>query len=154
MQKDLVREVFRVRYKQIRKRCNNPKDKSYASYGARGIKVRFGEFEDFYDYIKTLEGFSTSLQIDRIDNDLGYERGNMRFSTPSENCKNKNNNIKLVYKNEKICLFEFIKICGMDYKKVRAMALDGFTGEQIIEYRSRRYFRHPKRKHYKSVCDG
>lgn len=71
-------------------RCNNPKLKPYKDYGGRGIEVKFASFNDFYDYVvKVLKIDPRKLTIDRIDNDGNYEKGNIRFVTMTENCRNR-----------------------------------------------------------------
>jgi hypothetical protein len=83
-------------------RCHNTKAKSYVSYGGRGINV-YAPWRaangpgrvapgraDFLQYLLTLDGWDDPfLEIDRIDNDRGYEPGNLRFVTKSENAGNK-----------------------------------------------------------------
>jgi len=71
-------------------RCGNPNDKGYRWYGARGITVckRWHKFENFLkDMGVPLQG----LQIDRIDNDKGYEPGNCRWVAPQQNLLNSRN---------------------------------------------------------------
>ena len=74
----------------MRQRCNNPDQKAYKNYGGRGIKVCFGSADEFVDcVINELQIDPRGLQIDRIDNDGNYERGNIRFVTRRENNENK-----------------------------------------------------------------
>ena len=65
----------------IKERCLNPKSKRFKDYGAKGITI-CDEWKDnvqaFYDHVgKAPEGKRVSL--DRIDNDRGYEPGNVRW---------------------------------------------------------------------------
>jgi hypothetical protein len=66
-------------WQDMRKRCENPKSKSYPDYGGRGIKVckRWLRFENFLADM----GERPSLQheIDRVDNDGDYKPGNVRW---------------------------------------------------------------------------
>lgn len=86
-------------YRGILSRCNNPNVKSYSTYGGRGIKCLFRSFEEFFKEV----GFAPTKehQIDRIDNDGNYEKGNIRWVTCKENCKNKRhgNQYVLNYEN-------------------------------------------------------
>jgi len=85
---------LRNRFSTIKRRCNNPKVKDYERYGERGIRCLFKSFNDFFNHITINLGFDTyekikGLQIDRIDNNSHYEKGNIRFVTAKENCNNR-----------------------------------------------------------------
>lgn len=74
-------------------RCHSPNANKYASYGGRGIYV-YEEWRTdrakFLEYAQTLNGWDNpELEIDRIDNNKGYEPGNIRFATRSQNMLNK-----------------------------------------------------------------
>lgn len=74
-------------------RCHRPSSRQYKDYGERGIQVYKPWREDrseFLRYIQTLPGWDDpQLEIDRIDNDAGYEPGNLRFATRRQNCDNR-----------------------------------------------------------------
>lgn len=90
--------LFRLLQK-MKERCTNPNCKQYKYYGARGISVseEFYDFAIFRDYMHNDVGFdekyvkANKLEIDRIDNNKGYERGNLRLVTHQENCNNRRN---------------------------------------------------------------
>lgn len=63
------------RWYGMRQRCNNPKDISYPNYGGRGIRVCEEwdtDFQSFYTWA-IANGFSSELQLDRIDTNGNYE---------------------------------------------------------------------------------
>jgi hypothetical protein len=75
----------------IKERCENYKHPAYSHYGGRGIKCKFKSCKEFVDYIiNELQIDPKGLEIDRIDNNGHYEKGNVRFVTHKENCNNKN----------------------------------------------------------------
>ena len=67
-------------------RCNNPRTEGYCSYGGRGIKFLFESAAEAMEYITSELGQrpGKSHSIDRINNEGNYERGNLRWATPSE----------------------------------------------------------------------
>lgn len=70
-----------TRWIDMKKRCNNPKNKEYHNYGARGIKVCSewdNDFLKFYNW-SIDNGFEESLSIDRINVNLGYSPSNCKW---------------------------------------------------------------------------
>ena len=74
----------------IKKRCLNPADKDYARYGGAGIGIAECFKHDFSAFLAEIgRRPSAQHQIDRIDNRRGYEPGNIRWATQTENARNK-----------------------------------------------------------------
>jgi hypothetical protein len=146
LEKKRVREILRIRQKQTKRRCNNPKAKQYCDYGGKGIEFRFRDFEDYFEYVTSLENFSIEKQLDRIDNNGHYERGNLRWVTASENCKNKSNNIKVVFNGEEMCFSDFVKHCQISWCQARKLLKKGLSPEEISRIDPSRNLRHIKRR--------
>lgn len=71
-------------------RCENPNNKRYSSYGARGIKVCDRWRKDFAAFAADVgECPEPGMSIDREDNDCGYEPSNVRWATRSQQSKNR-----------------------------------------------------------------
>lgn len=87
------------RYLKIKSRCYNPNNTNYKNYGARGIKVckKWQGKRGFENFLKwSLEnGYSPELQIDRIDNNKGYNPDNCRWVDRKTNMRNRRNSIKI-----------------------------------------------------------
>lgn len=78
----------------MRRRCNNPNDKSYPDYGGKGIKV-CPEWDDNYLSFKEWalnNGYIKGLSIDRLDNTKGYSPDNCRWASDIMQANNKSNN--------------------------------------------------------------
>lgn len=79
-----------VAWKAMKQRCYYTKFKQYADYGGRGIKVCdewLHDFAAFYNHAGTKPTLKHSL--DRIDTNGNYEPGNVKWSTYSEQSKNR-----------------------------------------------------------------
>ncbi|KKN27389.1 hypothetical protein LCGC14_0865170 [marine sediment metagenome] len=71
----------------MKQRCTNPNAINYHNYGGRGIKVLYKDFGEFLADVGPKPG--PEYSIDRIDNDGHYEPGNCKWSTRSEQMKNR-----------------------------------------------------------------
>jgi hypothetical protein len=87
------KNVERGAYHNMMHRCHNPEHKAYYNYGARGIEVcsewrdPLTGFSAFVDYIGKKP--SPELTLDRLDNDLGYQPGNVAWRTRKEQQNNR-----------------------------------------------------------------
>jgi hypothetical protein len=80
----------------IFQRCTNPKNPGYKDYGGRGITCEFESVKALVDYLVQIAPAEKWMgkTIDRIDNNLGYQVGNIRLATYQENNLNRRNSKK------------------------------------------------------------
>ena len=71
----------------MKRRCESSRSRSYKWYGARGIKV-CERWRDFSNFLADMGWRPEGYWIERIDNDKGYEPGNCKWATPTENVQN------------------------------------------------------------------
>ena len=90
---DTHRERLLNRISSCLQRCENPRNSQWYNYGKRGIRVYPDWVKDrraFLSYIVSLDGWDDPiLELDRIDNNRGYEPGNLRFISRRENTNNR-----------------------------------------------------------------
>lgn len=76
-------------WRAAKSRCNNPKDRNYKYYGGRGITMHTIFQNSFLAFLKELgKRPSKDHSVDRIDNNKGYDPGNLKWSTRSEQIRN------------------------------------------------------------------
>lgn len=72
----------------MKKRCETPSCANYKWYGGRGISVH-QHWQKFENFLADMGERPVGLELDRIDNTLGYTPGNCRWVTHKENCQNR-----------------------------------------------------------------
>jgi hypothetical protein len=92
-------QLFRAEYdalKSARGRCQNPKNRDYKNYGARGIKVceRWNSFENFLKDMGPRPG--TDYSLERMDIEGDYGPDNCIWIPMSEQLRNKRNTRRLL----------------------------------------------------------
>lgn len=91
--KNIDRKFYDV-WAHMKNRITNPKNESYVNYGGRGLTTDYMNFVDFYDdeygkYLSAKEHYSDKrISLDRINNNLGYVRGNLRWTTFERQTRN------------------------------------------------------------------
>lgn len=120
-------------WKDMRRRCNNPKDKSYMNYGCRGISVCKSWSESFMSFWQDMHGtYQEGMQLDRIDNDGNYEPENCRWATIKENQRNKRTNRVLHTLIGAMTVAEFCECTGVRHGNVYARLKRGFPEELLF----------------------
>lgn len=85
-------------------RCTNPNAPGYKHYGGRGIKVdpTWRDFATFKRHVG--ERPSPDHQIERINNNRGYMRGNCRWATRAEQMMNTRSVVMVKYLGKRVPL--------------------------------------------------
>ena len=126
----LTKSPIYALWAHMRDRCNRPSNESFPRYGGRGIAVckEWDSAESFIVWA-TANGWREGLQIDRIDNNSGYNPGNCRFVDGATN----NNNRECTLKHEGRPLSEIAKEAGVSYWTARSRLKKGLDPLKIVE---------------------
>lgn len=126
-------KLYRVWYSMI-DRCHNQKHIDYHNYGERGIVVCREWRSDISFFIKWAisSGYKVGLQIDRRDNDGGYNPLNCRWVTCTVNSRNRRSTKINIKKAREIRIKRIIN--GTSYKNLgKEYLLDASTIYGIIK---------------------
>jgi hypothetical protein len=123
-------ESERTAWRDIQKRCYNPHHKDFCNYGARGIKCLFSSFEEFLADVgpKPAQGYS----INRIDNSLHYQPGNLRWDDRIAQNRNRRNNHVLTFNGESLCLAEWSERLGIHHNTLQTRIACGWSVERAL----------------------
>ena len=101
----------------MRRRCkqNSTDAKSYFYRGISVCEEWENNFMAFYEW-SIHNGYSDSLTIDRINNDMGYSPENCQWITNEKQQSNKSNTVKVRYNGKDYCLRSLCRELNFPYK--------------------------------------
>lgn len=120
-------------WRLILDRCINPKSRAYANYGGRGISICDQwrhSFEEFFAAVGRRP--KPELTIERIENNRGYEPGNVRWATRSEQANNKRTNRRITWRGETRNVSEWAKFCGFKSQTLERRLWRGWSIERAL----------------------
>lgn len=124
-------------YYSMHTRCEKTNHVNYKHYGGRGITVceEWSGKEGFYNFHKWAmnNSWRPGLTLDRIDNDKGYSPENCRFSTQTEQIRNRRNTKFFEYKGFKLTIKEIADMEKISDAKLRYRLNKGIPLPEAIE---------------------
>jgi hypothetical protein len=115
----------------MRKRCTNPKSKSFQDYGARGITVceRWSDYSNFLDDMGERPPYMT---IERKDNDKGYSPDNCIWATRAVQNRNKRNSHFITHEGKTQTLLEWSREVGIHHVTILRRISKGMTPSEAL----------------------
>ena len=101
-------------YKSYRRAKRRVEANHNGAYGH--VEFRFKSYEQF---LEELGPRPDGMTLDRIDPNGHYEPGNVRWASVAQQCKNKRNNVHVIYNGEKMCLADACLLSGISRDTVR-----------------------------------
>lgn len=124
-------------YYSMHTRCENPNHKHYKHYGERGITVcdEWSGKEGFYNFHKWAmeNSWHPGLTLDRIDNNKGYSPKNCKFSTQTEQIRNRRITKLYEYKGFQLTVKEIADIENIAYSRLKYRLDKGLSLSESIE---------------------
>lgn len=117
----------------IIERTTKPTSKMYFEYGGRGITVcdRWLGFANFLDDMGVRPD---GTSIDRINNDAGYEPGNCRWATRSEQNRNTRRTVMLTFHGRTLSMPDWSEETGVPYYALRNRISRGWPVEDALTW--------------------
>lgn len=128
-------------WSSLRNRCTNPRNRSYPSYGGRGITVcpEWASFERFYDDMGARP--SPAHSIDRIDNNGPYAPWNCRWATVREQFENRRVSVNLTLDGRTMMMSEWAAALGIDRSAIKKRLDAGWSVRDALTKPSRQHRR-------------
>lgn len=120
-------------WRSMKLRCFSPSDKGFHDYGARGISV-------CQEWLDSFEAFNSHIgpkpkgrfTIGRIENNRGYEPGNVRWETSKQQNRNRRNTVRYVIDGVDASLAEHAERRGLNLKSVRQRIRNGESPQHAL----------------------
>jgi hypothetical protein len=149
--------LFYKKYREAKKRCNNPNVDSYKYYWGKWVKFEWDSYEDFkrdmyesfIEHCKIYWEKNTSL--DRIDYDWNYCKDNCRWATWGEQSLNRCNMKE--YKWNKISIAEVARNLWVPYHSIAWKIRRWVPIEWAINNPNQRYFKNKRYINKVKDCD-
>lgn len=91
----------------MRARCSNERDTGWPLYGGRGIRVCDRWLKSFQNFLADMGEAPAGRTLDRVNPNGNYEQSNCRWSTPTEQNRNRRVTLRVDYLGESLTLAEW-----------------------------------------------
>lgn len=124
---------IRIIWVNMIRRCYKESDKQYNDYGGRGIKV-CAEWKDYFKFKEWAynNGYSDSLTIERIKVNKGYNPGNCKWATHTEQANNRRSNKLLKIKGVTKTIAEWSRVSGTRQSRISDRIRLGWSAADAV----------------------
>lgn len=119
-------------WRSLLARCRNPRHTAFHNYGGRGITV-CDRWLDFGAFKADVGLRPEGKELDRIDNERGYEPGNVRWVARIVNARNRRGLRIVHYEGQEIPVAALAELANLPYHTVWARIRRGWTPEQAVQ---------------------
>lgn len=120
-------------WQTMRLRCFVPTNSAYADYGGRGITVCDRWMDSPQAFLADMGPKpSPAHELDRIDNDRGYEPGNCRWVTRSENDRNRRSTLWVTFDGSRRRWADLVDEFGVPSDTAKWRIRHGMSVEQAF----------------------
>ena len=121
-----------ARWKSMMQRCNDPAAANFKRYGALGVTVceRWRDFPSFLTDMGACP--DKSMTLDRVRNELGYEPGNCRWASKTDQNRNRTAHLMLEFGGESKVASVWAEEFGLPAKTLYSRLRNGWTIERAL----------------------
>jgi hypothetical protein len=123
-------------------RCTNPRNKSWASYGGRGIFMCPRWLESFENFLADMGECPVGLTLERRNNSLGYSPGNCQWATRVAQANNRRNSVFLEFNGERLTIADWARRFGFGWHVIPLRLKLGWSVERTLTTPKRRHGDH------------
>ena len=122
-------------YRWMRDVCFNPNTPSYKNFGARGIEVHWGRYQEFKLWLdKNLGARPTGHILGRKNKDGDFAPGNLEWQTPTRRSRGGHRqNIMASYRRQRKPLAQWADDLGIPYYILRRRYSLGQSIKDIVK---------------------
>lgn len=122
-------------WKSMLERCSNPNHKWFHRYGGRGVKVcdRWADFNAFLADMGEKPQDGVRYSLERMNNNRGYEPGNCKWATSTEQNRNRVNVIHITHDGVTLTLPEWSTRTGLHIETIRRRVKQGWPTERLFD---------------------
>lgn len=114
----LRREPIYDSWANMMSRCYNEKNKRYARYGGRGIRV-CAEWHDSVAFFRDMAPRPTGKTLERRDNDKSYSLDNCYWASVEDQANNRSNNRVIVYDGVSLTMAQWARRVELPYSTLK-----------------------------------
>lgn len=118
-------------WQAMRQRVHNPDRRGYERYGGRGITVD-PRWDSFVAFLEDMGEAPPLHSLDRKNTNGNYCKDNCKWSTGSEQQRNRRDNINLTFKDQTKSIWNWAEETGINVKTIHARMKAGLTPEEIL----------------------
>lgn len=119
-------------WRSMKDRCLNPKNRSWNSYGGRGITVCEKWLNDFHAFADDMGPRPENFSLDRIDNDQGYSPENCRWASRKQQQRNRRGAVYVTIEGRKHRAIELAEKSGVKADTIISRARRGLPYEDVV----------------------
>lgn len=123
-------------WKDMNKRCSNPRCERFPHYGGRGITVCL-RWKAFVNFLADMGPRPEGTSLDRIDVNGNYEPGNCRWATAQVQMRNRTDNRFVEYGGSRFTIAAWSDITGIVQRKIARRLDDGWSPSEALGFQER-----------------